>query len=167
MKKLFLIGVFLLSIFSVYAQTGERYFEYVGNFSICPPENWMIQEIPGYKYQFFIGPSENGFAQNINCIDESYDGALSEYVDLSVQMFETYFTDVILGEKESFQTDSGLAGYKAVITYTMGEIRATIAQYYFSNNSQKYVLTCTVGGETLGDLECLFDQCAKTFEIIE
>jgi hypothetical protein len=82
-------------------------------------------------------------------------------------MFETYFTDVIIDEKESFRTDSGLSGYKAVITYTMGEIRATIAQYYFSNDSQKYVLACAVGGESLGAYERIYDQCAKTFEIIE
>jgi hypothetical protein len=167
MRKVFLIVVFLFSIFSAYTQTGERHFESSGNFSICPPEDWSIQDVPGYKYKFFLGPPENEFAPNINCLDETYDGTLLDYVDLSIQSLDVFFTDVISSEKKKFKTDGGLVGYKNITTCTMGTVRVTVAQYFFSNESQKYVVTCSVGGESLGTYEQLFDQCVKTFRLIE
>jgi hypothetical protein len=63
MKKLFLIGVFVLLVFSAYAQTGDRHFEYSGNYSICPPENWVIQEVPGYNISFSLAPQKMDLRQ--------------------------------------------------------------------------------------------------------
>ena len=167
MKKSFLAIVFLISCSTVYAQVGSRYFEYTGNYSICPPINWIVQEVPGYKYKFFFGAEENGFTPNMNVMDENYAGSLSEYVDLSILSFKQMFPDAISSAKEYFETDKGLIGFKIVTAYSYNAIKLTVAQYCFSNNDQKIIVTCAAPGSYLNAyFKNLYDLSARTFQLI-
>ncbi|MCL2138924.1 MAG: hypothetical protein FWH41_05275 [Treponema sp.] len=168
MRKLFVTVAFLFSCFTAYAQVGNRHFEYAGNFSICPPSNWIVQEVPGYKYKFFFGPETNGFTPNINVMDENYSGTLSEYVDLSIENFKVVFPDAISTTKEYFETASGLIGFKFITAYTFNTIKLTVAQYCFSNLDLKIIVTCAAPGSSLGNyFNNIYDQSVRTFQLIK
>jgi hypothetical protein len=140
-------------------------YEKAGGFSYDPPQGWQVREIGGLKYRISSGPSENGFAPNINVVDEKFSGSLPEYVDLNLQTLKKTFVDFKLVKREDFQTDDGLAAVRLVCEDTQQGKRLRQTFCFFGNSNRKYVVTCTAladGGEKLDEL---FVQSMKTFRI--
>ncbi len=166
MKKLIVV-IFLcfVNIF-VYAQdveTGIRYNEELGGYSICPPKSWQVIEIPGFKYHGFAGPVINGFAPNMNFVEEQYSAPVKEYVDLNLAQMRQLFSGFILVSRSRFSTDSHLQGERIVIINEQYSIKLKQTFYFFTKESAKMIITFTVPVEGGEFYDAIFDGSVKTF----
>ena len=170
MKKIFwLIMILFLSagVCTVFAQTGTRIIENSGNFSWQPPLNWTVSEFPGLKYRIAFGPTEGGFATNINFVDETFNGTLRSYVDQSIAQFPLFFQDFRLLSQDVFRTNSGIAGEKVVINNNQqGFLLRQIFYFLPSRNDTFFVVTCSVLESAATRYLTVFDESIKTFQLI-
>ncbi|MDR2408787.1 MAG: hypothetical protein LBE13_11850, partial [Bacteroidales bacterium] len=60
-QSIIILIFFLFIPFLVFSDTGERYYEAEGKFSICPPKNWAVTSLPGLKYKIIYTEAINGF----------------------------------------------------------------------------------------------------------
>src|SRR5262245_26793122 len=100
-RNLILIAIILSTIPLLAADVGKRHREAEGGFSYCPPSGWAMQHVPGLKYSIAAGPAANGFAPNINVVDEKAGMNLDEYVDANKKMLSKAFK----GYKEIGKTE--------------------------------------------------------------
>ena len=117
MKKIAKMGWFVTLTFVTsiaFADTGARFFDPAGNFSIRPPLSWQTMDVPGLKYKFIIGPTELNFAANICFVDEYYGGSLRNYVNENLVQMEGYFKGYKLINRSSFKTNSGVIGERII-----------------------------------------------------
>ena len=168
-KKLGFVMVLLLliGVYAVYAQTGARIVESSGNFSFQPPLNWTVTEFPGLKYRVAIGPTEGGFTANITFVDETFDGNLESYVDLSIVNMETFFQGFRLLNREKFRTNSGIVGEK-VIANTNQQSFFLRQIFYFlpARNNTYFVIVGSVLDRVATRYLTIFDESIKTFELV-
>src|SRR5579871_5121283 len=85
------------------AQDGKpaRHVEKGGGFSFVPPPKWEMRDFRGAKYKLAFGPAANGFAPNINFVDEEFQGTLAEYVASNKKTLHQVFAKLkVLGEAE-------------------------------------------------------------------
>lgn len=143
----------------------RQYYEKSGGFSYNPPEAWQIVEFPGLKYRISNGPIQNGFAPNINVVDENNSGPLADYADASMGLLKKLVTNVKILKHEDFQTEDHQAGIRVITENEQNGRLLRQTFYFFSQGSRKYVVTCTAtadGGEALDDV---FKKSMKTFQI--
>ncbi len=151
-------------------QTGAKYVAEDGMFSFSIPDGWTLREIPGRKYKVAFAAPTNGFAPNINIVDEAFSGALDVYVDGNLKiMAEGYeklgIENFKMLSREAFTTTTKQSGIRLL---TQSEVNGNpIRQtFYFFNgkDGRKLVVTCTCpapGGETL---DPIFEKSMKTFQ---
>jgi hypothetical protein len=169
-KKLTRTVLFFLFInlpYLLYSETGERFFETTGGFSICPPRNWNVIEFPGLKYKIIHTDPINGFSPNMTFVDEYYDGSLSEYMNLSNQNMKRIYPDAEYIRNESFLADSGLRGIKQVIINNVSGNLLRQSFYCFSNGKIKIIITCSVNNSNGQRYESIFDESVRTFDLIK
>jgi len=143
----------------------RAHFEGTGGFSYDPPKGWQVVQFPGLKYRISHGPAEDGFAPNINVVDETFSGALTAYVDLNIENMKKMFTDFTVLKREDFQTEDGLPATRLIIQDKQQGRMLRQTFCFFGNSSRKYIATCTAlaqQGETLDDL---FAKSMRTFRI--
>jgi hypothetical protein len=140
-------------------------FEKAGGFSYDPPKGWQVVEFPGLKYRSAHGPAENGFAPNINVVDETFAGSLAEYVDGNLATLKKMFTDFKLLKREDFQTEDGLPATRLVVEDNQQGRSLRQSFCFFGNSTRKYVVTCTALAERGESLDALFAQSMKTFRL--
>ena len=146
------------------ADVGKRHHETAGGFSFCPPQGWTIQAFPGLKYSIASGPAANGFAPNVNVVDESADMSLPEYVDTSKRMLSKAFKGYKeLGSRE-FKTTSGAKSTRLIIQSNQNGTQLRQTFYFFAGKGdKKFVVTCSAlasGGEKFDEV---FETTLKTF----
>jgi hypothetical protein len=147
------------------ARPPRSFYEKTGGFSYDPPKGWRVAEFPGLKYRVSAGASEDGFAPNMNVVDEKFSGSLTAYVDLNMETMKKVVTDFNVLKREDFQTEDGLAAVRIVSEDTQQAQRLRQTFCFFGNSNRKYVVTCTTlatGGEKL---DPLFAETTKTFRI--
>ena len=123
--------------------------------------------MPGLKYRIARGPSANGFAPNINVVDEAFSGSLAKHVDASLVALKQLGLKYKLLKREPFQTDDGLPAERVTIEAEQygRQLRQTIC--YVGQGKRVFVITCTAlaeGGEALDET---FEKSIKTFRIHE
>ena len=151
-----------------YGQTGARVYENKGNFSFQPPSDWSFTEFPGLKYKVAFGPTEKGFATNINFVDETFDGKLTSYVDESLAALKSIFPKFKLLRRETFSTNSGIVGEKIVANNNQQGFNLTQVFYFIPAPKNKYfVITCSVISSVATKYQSVFDESIKTFEFIQ
>lgn len=167
MKKLtFVTALLILSASGFAADTGDRHVEKAGGFSFCPPKSWDMKEIPGVKYKIAFGPASDGFAPNINVVDESFARSLSDYVkgnqETLTKMFKGFKN---LGQSE-FKTDSGSKGVK-LITQSEQQGQKLRQTFFFfdGKGGKKLVATCSALAENGAKLDETFAASMKTFTL--
>jgi hypothetical protein len=143
-----------------------------GEFSFVPPENWVMREVPGFKYQFAFGERVNDFTLNMNFVDGPAPSTLDEFVAGNIQALQKTATDegtpLKIVSQTQFTTDSKRSGAKVVTEteYNKNPIRQTF--YFFEGKGDnKFVITCSVpaaGGE---DYEKKCDSSIRTFKTSE
>lgn len=139
-----------------------------GEFSFVPPENWVMREMPGFKYQFAFGPKINNFTPNINFVDQNAPSTIDDYVAGNLQALQQMAVDEkrslkVIGQGE-FTTDSKKSGTR-VVTETAYEGNPVRQTFYFfaGKNDIKFVITCTVPAEGGAGYDKTCDSSIKTF----
>src|SRR5262245_38292227 len=64
--------------------------KFKGEPTLTPPSGWKEASFPGAK-KVWAGPAENGFAPNINIVEESYSGSLETYVEANIATLQKAF----------------------------------------------------------------------------
>jgi hypothetical protein len=140
-----------------------RHLERAGNFSYVPPVGWRVSDFPGLKYKVVTGTPVNGFAPNLNFIEENANLPLADYVDASITSMRAMLGDFRLIAKEAFTTREGLRGYKVVHENRQMNQLLRQCQYMFENGRQKIVITGTAPATGANELAAVFDECARSF----
>ena len=140
-----------------------------GEFSFVPPENWVMREMPGFKYQFAFGPMTNKFTPNINFVDQSVPATMNDFVEGNLGALQQMAADEkrslrILTQGE-FTTDSNQSGTR-VVTETAYESNPVRQMFYFfeGKGDIKFVITCTVPAEGGQGFDKICDSSIKTFK---
>ena len=169
-KSLFAVSLTILMLVSIFcsgcsSNQPRKHYEKSGGFSYDPPDGWQIVEFPGLKYRISHGPAENGFAPNINVVDEIFDGTLEAYVQANQDNMEKIFKNISILTSEKFLTEDGS---QAIRLITKNEQQGTILRqtfYFFGSSKRKYVATCSAladGGESL---DSVFAKSMRAFRI--
>ena len=139
-----------------------------GEFSFVPPENWVMREMPGFKYQFAFGPITNKFTPNINFVDQNVPSSIDDFVAGNLQALQQMARDEnrslkIISQGE-FTTDSNRSGAR-VVTETAYEGNPVRQMFYFFQGKDdiKFVITCTVPAEGGQAFDKICDSSIKTF----
>ncbi|MDR1219678.1 MAG: hypothetical protein LBK73_08735 [Treponema sp.] len=165
-RKLTIFSFFLFLPFLIFADTGERYFENEGDFSICPPNGWTVVNFPGLKYKIIYTNAINGFSPNITIADEEYSASLTDYMKLSVENLQIVAPGAEILKNENFRTNNRMNGKKLVFIFANSGRMLRLYQYIFENKNIKICITGTVPNSEGDRFESMFDECAKTFEFI-
>jgi hypothetical protein len=147
--------------------TGEsgRLTEEEGGFSFVPPEGWAIIEIPGLKFRTAAGPSSDGFAPNINIVDEPFGGSLDEYSEINITTMEQVFEDFDLISEEDFETDDGERAVRIAGENVQQGDTLRQTYYLFDAGDTKLVVTCSRLADAQEEADAACDESMETFQI--
>ena len=138
-------------------------------FSFVPPENWVMREIPGFKYQMAFGPKINDFTPNINFVDQNAPSTIDDYVAGNLQQLQQMAVQesrslkvITQGE---FTTDFERSGTR-VVTETSYEGKPLRQTFYFFQGKDdiKFVITCSVPAEGGEGYDKTCDSSLRTFK---
>lgn len=141
----------------------RRHYETAGGYSVVPPPGWETIDFPAAKYKVFTAAANNGFAANINIVDEGFAGPLTLYVigNLNAMKALPGFKKL---SQEDLELDSGADAVKVVAaTHQMGnDLRQSF--YFIPGKGKKYVVTCTqlAAGQ---DETAACDTAARSFRV--
>jgi hypothetical protein len=142
----------------------NRHYEQNGGYSFVPPPGWRTAELPGFKYKVVAGEAADGFAPNINVVEEKYTGSLESYIDLNEASLERFFEDFErVSSKQEFVTDSGLTGFKLVCRSTQLKKRLQQTFYFFDGGSRKFVVTCSRLADAADGVDALHEGSLRSF----
>jgi len=147
------------------AAVGERHVEGKGGFSFAPPKDWEFRDFPGMKYQIAFGPAADGFAPNINVVEENSQGTLDAYVEASEATLAKIFQKYKKISLAEFKLDGGAAAMKLVTTNEQQGKTLRQTFYLIDANDKKFVVTCTALAEGGEKLDAAFDASIKTFKL--
>jgi hypothetical protein len=159
--------IFTLSLFIIGCggKPPRGVYEKSGGFSFDPPKGWQVAEFPGLKYRVSQGAPENGFAPNINIVDERFSGTLAEYVDLNLESMKKVFIDLKILKREDFQTADGKPAIRLIVEDKQQDRALRQTFCFFGNSTRKYVATCTAAAEHGDSVDGVFAESMKTFRL--
>ena len=135
-----------------------------GGYSLNPPQNWIVKELPGSLYKGVFGVPVNNLTPNINIQEERYSGPMDTYVDLSLLAIEK----LMKAEKISQNPFSAqnIEGVKLVTHTEFNDFELTQTFYFFQNpQGQKVVVTATTGRDSGSQMDPVFDEIMRTFQV--
>lgn len=134
-------------------------------FSFVPPKGWQPREMPGLKFKPVLGTPEDGFAPNINIVDEAFGGPLDTYVNANLENMQKMMPGFVNVSTEAFRSDDGLDAKKLTTESDQNNMHMRQLFYMFPGNGRYFVVTCSDLREHKGkhDTEC--DASAKTFRL--
>lgn len=141
----------------------RRHTETAGGFSFIPPEGWKIRDFPGRKFKVVVGPANEGFAPNINIVDESFDGSLEDYVKANLNALPKVLKKYRFIKQDDFVTAAGLKGVRVIVESEQNSRLLRQSFYFFSKKNTKFVITCSASAEEGDKLAPVFDGSMKTF----
>ena len=144
-------------------QEKGRHYEEGGRFSFVPPDGWQVVQLPGMKYGVFSGPTANGFAPNINVLDEAYAGSLDDYVTLSIRNLRVMFPQFLKLSQEDLKLDSGLPAVRVVGRNSMNNMEMEQTMYFVKRSSKMFVITGSKLASDGRNLANEFEKCARSF----
>jgi hypothetical protein len=144
-------------------QPPRSFHEQAGGFSYEPPKDWQLMDFAGMKYRISHGPAANGFAPNINVVEEKFSGSLSKYVDLNLDTMKKAFPDLTILKREDFQTEDGADSIRLVTENKQQGKMLRQTFYFFANSSRKFVVTCSALADKGAALDVTFADSMRTF----
>ena len=140
-----------------------------GEFSFVPPENWVMREMPGFKYQFAFAPPDNNFNPNINFVDQEAAVNLDDYVAGNIQalhnMARTEGRSLKIISQQEFTTDFKRRGARLVTETAYNDVPVRQTFYFFEGKgSNKFVITCTVPSTSTKPYDQICDSSIRTFK---
>ena len=167
MARYIIAVILVLSLISIgYAKKPPRqHYEESGGFSYDPPSGWQIVEFPGLKYRISHGPVENGFAPNINVVDEEFSGTLAAYIDGNLKNMEKILIKFKVLSRVNLRTHDNEAAVK-IITENEQQGRMLRQTFFFiGSENRKYVVTCSTIADGGNKFDTIFLESLKTFRI--
>ena len=170
MKKTLLTGsilVFLLLIIScATVRTPGRLYEKEAGFSYDPPAGWEITDYPGMKYKVCMAAPENGFAPNMNVLDEICEDSLNDYVDLSLRNMDLIFQDLKIIKRDEYKTEDGLEMVRIIYEYNFQGVLFRLTAFFIAGPEDiKYVITCASLADDGEKYDEVFLSSARSFRI--
>ncbi len=145
---------------------GTRLTEPAGGFSYLTPAGWHIRTFPGLKYKICYTTPANGFAPNINTVDEVAPMALGPYMQLSVTQMKRAYASLHVVSQNPFATASGLRGVRMVTDGVVGDKHMHQIFYVFPGaNNRKFVLTASSLASDHSKYDVATDKAMKTFKL--
>jgi hypothetical protein len=145
----------------------ESYVDPSGGFALALPEGWSLQDFKGLKYKIIVGPIENQFATNVTIVEDAFDGDQETYVENGFSGLENAFENFQMVESGDFETDSGMAGKKVVISFTQKGAAIWQAFYIFNNETRYFLVVCSSLVGNHEDFDAIFDDLAGSFVFTE
>lgn len=154
-----------LSVAPVSAQ-GARLAEPAGGFSYQPPAGWHIRTFPGLKYKICYTTPANGFAPNINTVDEVAPVPMGPYMQASIAQMKRAYANLHVVSQKPFVTASGIQGARLVTDgVAAGKHMHQVFYVFPGTNNRKYVLTASSLASDHGKYDAATDQAMKTFKL--
>jgi hypothetical protein len=143
-----------------------RHLEKTGGFSFVPPKDWTVKEFPGLKFKVAVGPAADGFAPNINFVDEAFAGKLGEYVTGNKKTLQALFKNYKELEEKEIKTANGEMCIR-LVTQSEHNGKALRQSFYFFDVApgRKLVATCTALADGGDKLDAVFEASLKTFRL--
>ena len=145
------------------AQT--RLSEPAGGFSYLPPAGWHIKTLPGLKYKISYAMPANGFAPNINVVDEVSAMPLDKYLQFSMVGMRKAYTSLHVLKQAPFVTASGVHGERLAVDGVVGDKHMHQVFYVFPANNRKIVVTASSLASDGGKYDAATDKSIKTFKL--
>jgi len=130
-----------------------------------PPPGWELRDFPGLKYKIAAAAPADGFAPNINVVDEEFSGSPETYVKLNLQNLEKAMQDYEKLGEETFHTDDGVDGTKLMIGSRQANLPLRQLFYMLPGTGKYFVMTCSDHAQHNGSHDAECDAAAKTFRI--
>ena len=128
------------------------------------PAGWTIAEFPGLKYRIVHAQPTNGFAPNLNVVEEKNTMDIKNYAAACQKSLEQTFKDFRLDNSVEFMTNAGASGFRITYTATQNEKLVRIAQYLFdSGKDTKIIVTFTRLDTQDVNLDAQVDEKLMTF----
>jgi len=141
----------------------SRYFEREGGFSYQPPRGWRIADIPGIKYKFVFGPPQDGFAPNMNFVDEAHSGSLQNYVDANLKVMQSMLKGFEKINQTTFKTGAGQTAIKLTTQAEQnGKMVRQIYYFFEASRDKKLVVTGSASARGKEVLDPIFDESVRT-----
>jgi len=157
------IGVAAFSLFLIFPMWVHAV-ELGGGYSIIPLGGWNVRDFPGLKYKMVITEPVDGFAANLNVVDEAFGGSMEQYLELSVQTVKKLFKAEVLGQAP-FSADNA-KGMKLVTNTQHNELKLRQIFYVFDNsNGMKVVVTASSLLNSADENEKKFDTMVGSFRV--
>lgn len=145
---------------------GTRLSEPAGGFSYLPPTGWHIRTFPSLKYKICYTTPANGFAPNINTVDEVAPMAMGPYMQLSVTQMKRAYTNLHVLSQNPFVTASGIHGIRMATDGVVGGKHMHQVFYVFpSANNHKYVMPASSLASDHNKYDAATDKAMKTFKL--
>ena len=94
---------------AIQAQPAEGQRLQLGGFSLIPPAVLPVKkEIPGFKFPFFFAPPKDGFAPNLNFVDEPFEAEWDAYVKATLEVIRTSLKADVLTPAAAFDLPAKL-----------------------------------------------------------
>lgn len=106
--RILLLTAALLFFHNVHAEEIKRVVETTGGFSYIPAKGWTVQEFPGMKFKVVQFPPSNGFASNLNFVDEKSPSTLEEYADRNIASLTQLLPGFQLLDRIETKTSAGV-----------------------------------------------------------
>jgi len=136
--------------------------KFKGEPTLTPPSGWKEASFPPAK-KVWVGPPANGFAPNINIVEEAYGGSLDKYVEGSIATAQKTLTNFQQLGKSDFTSTAGVKAVKLVSNNEQGGRMLRQTFYFFDNGPKKYIVTCTCLLPDGDRLAPTFEEAMKTF----
>ncbi len=104
----------LLIATAAWAELGPLHKEDAGKFEFRPPAGWKVMEFGGLKYKIHHAAAKDGFAPNMNFMEEAFAGDFKDYPPQAMRMVETMMKAKITAQPVAFKLDSGLPCSRSV-----------------------------------------------------
>jgi hypothetical protein len=134
-------------------------------FSYVPPQGWEVRDFPGLKYKIAAAAPADGFAPNLNVVDEAFAGSLDTYVSLNLQNLAKALPGYEKVSQETFRTADGVDATKLVVLSTQSNVPLRQLFYMVPASGKFYVVTCSDHADHKGSHDAECDAAAKTFRV--
>lgn len=134
-------------------------------FSYVPPAGWETRDFPGLKYKIATGPVHDGFAANLNVVDEAFSGPLKVYVGANLENMGRMMPNFAVASQADFETDDGVDGTRLVATSTQNDMAMRQVFYFIPGKGKFYVVTCSDLAQHEGAQETACDDAARSFRV--
>lgn len=158
--------VLALAVSPLVAHAGPQVTDAAGGFSYTAPNGWKVTTMALSKYKIAYAKPSDGFATNLNVVDENSPLALADYARASVTTLKAKMPGYHFVSQGPFVTKSGLHGVK-LVTEAAPQGRKLRQTYFLfpGHGSRKLVVTASVLSAQAAQSAGMIDAAMKTFTV--